>query len=110
MSEIAKLLRLLVQADKEFKITPVVVHGTPEKFTSQLTEGYLRKGFAAFNNSDAASGEVVWGKETDIGINHKGMPITPGMTANIPVSASLDVYFSNTISGEQCDLRVLELA
>jgi len=116
MSEIGSLLRLLVQADKEFKITAVTVHGSPEIFESQLTGGHKRKGFAAYNNSNNASGEIVWGgSDADV----HGMPIPIGALVEIPVAgtASLDavtggtdVYFCNTVSGEHGDLRVLELA
>jgi len=110
MSEIAKMLRLLVQADKEFKVTSIPVYGAASKFTSRLTSGYLRKGFAVYNNSNSASGEVVWGGATDTGIGNKGMPISKGTLVNIPVASSLDIYFSNTVSGELSDLRILELA
>lgn len=116
MSEIGALLRLLVQSDKEFKITAMTVFGTPALFTSQLTGGHKRKGFAAYNESNAASGEVVWGG-SDCDVN--GMPIPKGALVEIPVAATgskdavenaLDVYFCNTVSGENSDLRVLELS
>ena len=116
MSEIGSLLRLLVSADKEFKVTAIPVYGSPALFTSQLTGGHKRKGFAAYNNSNAASGEIVWGgSDADV----HGMPIPKGAMVDIPVSGlassdavtgGTDVYFCNTESGEIGDLRVLEVA
>jgi len=108
MSEIAKLLRLAAQSDKEFKITSVVVRGAPTKFTSQLTEGYLRKKFVAYNNSASGSGEIVYGNSLDSGISGKGMIVKKGVMTDLPIAASLDIYFSNTVSGENCNLRVFE--
>jgi len=110
MSEIAALLRLLVQADKEYKITAVQIssHDTPYLFSSNLTSGYLRKGIAVYNNSNTNSGEAAWG-----GVNvtpANGMPIPKGAIVAIPVSSALDVYFVNTVSGELSDLRVIEIA
>lgn len=116
MSEVGALLRLLVQSDKEFKVTATDVFGSPAKFTSQLSGGHKRKGFAAYNNSNAASGEVLWGG-SDCDTN--GMPIPKGALVEIPVAVTgspdavtggLDVYFCNTVSGEKSDLRVLELS
>ncbi|MCK5643694.1 MAG: hypothetical protein KAJ19_23035 [Gammaproteobacteria bacterium] len=116
MSEIGSLLRLIVQADKEFKVTAVNIYGAPALFTSQLTGGHKRKGFAAYNNSNAASGEIAWGG-SDCDTN--GMPIPRGALVDIPVSSDpspdavsggTDVYFCNTESGEIGDLRVLEIS
>jgi hypothetical protein len=107
MSEIASLLRLLVQADKEFKITPVTVLGSASKFTSALSSGYKRKAFAAYNNSASTSGEILWGGSD---VATKGMPIPKGAIADLPVANTLDVYFANSVSGERGDLRVIELA
>ena len=116
MSEIAKLLRLMSQADKEFKITTVTTYGSPAKFTSQLTLGFARKGFAAYNNSATNSGEIAWGG-SDCNVN--GMPIPKGAIVDIPIASSanadvtnadVDVYFCNDTSGEYGDLRVIELS
>lgn len=116
MSELGALLRLLVQADKEFKVTAVTIHGSPEQFESQLTGEHKRKGFAAYNNSNAASGEITWGgSDCDV----HGMPIPKGALVDIPISAvesrdavpgGIDTYFCNTGSGEHGDLRVLEIS
>ncbi len=117
MSEIGKLLRLMVQGDKEFVVTQQDIFGTPAKFESQLSGGHLRKILAAYNNSDLASGEVVWGGD-DIGAAN-GMPIPKGAIVQIPISSKLsdggetggvDVYFANTASGERSDLRILEIS
>lgn len=108
MSELQYLMRLASIATKELKITAVECHGAAELFTSQLTEGFVRKGFGIYNNSDDSSGEVVWGPE---GVTvATGMPIPKGSVADLPVSTDLPVYFMNTVSGENSDLRVLEIA
>ena len=102
------LLRLQSQADHEIKTTAVEVFGSAAKFTSQLTEEYSRKGFAAYNNSDSASGEILWGGSTLTEAN--GMPIPKGAIVDIPLSTDLDTYFINTVSGEIGNLRVVEIA
>jgi len=107
-SEQTYLARLASIATKEFAITAVDVFGSPTLFTSQLAEGYVRKGFGVFNNSDSASGEVAWGSATVTG--GTGMLIPKGSIFDIPVSVDLPVYFCNTISGEIGNLRVVEIA
>lgn len=108
MSQRDNLLKKLVPADKEFKVSAVTVFGDPAKFTSQLSEGYDRKAMGAFNNSNSASGEnILWGG-SDCDTN--GMPIPQGSIVDIPVADNLDVYFCNENSGEHGDLRVVELA
>lgn len=102
------LLRLQSQADHEVKTSAVDVFGSPAKFTSQLTSGYSRKGFAAYNNSDSASGEIVWGGSDVTAAT--GMPIPKGAIVDIPCSTDIDVYFCNTVSGEIGNLRVVEIA
>jgi len=102
------LLRLASQADHELKTTKVQVYGDPAKFTSQLTEEYKRKGAAGYNNSDRASGEVVWGGSDLTAAN--GMPIPKGALVDFPISTDLDLYFCNTVSGELGELRVVEIA
>ena len=114
MSEIGKLLRLLVQGDKEFKITRFETVGTAKQFTSQLS--YARKALYVYNNSDAGSGEILWGG-SDVTTN--GFPIPVGAVVDIPIAASaaadssadnIAVYFANSVSGEYGDLRILEVA
>ena len=100
------LLRLMSQGDKELKTTAVEVFGGPAKFTSQTTA--FRKGLAAYNNSDSASGEIVWGGSDVTEAN--GVPIPKGAMVDIPVSTDVDVYFCNTVSGEIGNLRVVEIA
>jgi hypothetical protein len=96
------------QGTKELKITAVDVFGSSDLFTSQLTEGYTRKGFGAYNNSGSASGEIVWGPSTVTAAN--GMPIPKGAMVDIPVSVDIPIYFCNTVSGETGNLRVIEIA
>ena len=105
-SEQTRLLRLMSQADHELKTTAVEVFGSPTVFTPQTTR--FRKGFAAYNNSDSASGEIVWGGSDLTEAN--GMPIPKGAIVDIPVSTDIDVYFCNTLSGEIGNLRVVEIA
>lgn len=100
------LLRLQSQADHELKTTALTVYGDPVKFTSQLTR--FRKGFGAYNNSDSASGEIVWGG-SDL-TPENGIPIPKGAMVDIPCSTNIDVYFCNTVSGELGDLRLVEIA
>ena len=116
-SEIAYLTRLQAYADKEFKITQVDNYGGPTQFTSQLSGGHTRKGLFVYNNADPASGEVVWGGSD---ADSNGMPIPKGALVEIPVldsgaddatnATATDIYFANTVSGELCDIRVLELS
>jgi hypothetical protein len=107
-SELAYLARLNSIATKELKITSVNVFGSSDLFTSQLVEGYTRKGFGAYNNSDSASGECVWGPE---GVTSEtGMPIPKGSIVDIPCSVDIPIYFCNTVSGETGNLRVVEIA
>ena len=106
--ELAYLARLNSQATKELKTTAVTVTGAPTKFTSQLTEGYTRKGFCAYNNSNPASGECAWGGSDLTAAN--GMPIPKGAIFDFPISTDIDIYFCNTVSGENGDLRVVEIA
>ncbi len=100
------LLRLASQADKQIKTTAVEVHGSADKFTSQVTE--FRKGIGAYNNSNIASGEVCWGGSDLTAAN--GIPIPKGAMVDIPLSTDVDLYFINTISGENSDLRVVEIS
>jgi len=90
------LARLNSQADHELATTAVEVFGTPAKFTSQTTR--FRKGIAGYNNSDSASGEILWGGSD---LSHaNGMPIPKGSIVDFPVSTDIDLYFMNTVSGE----------
>ena len=110
MSEIAKLLRLLVQADKEGKVTPVTVTPIVTEFTSQLVSGEFRKSLAAYNHSDAASGEIFYSFTKDsVDVSGECMVIPKGSLVDIPVASNLSVYFF-TPSGEWGNLRVEELA
>ena len=107
-SELAYLLRLQSQATKELKTSAVDVFGDPAVFTSQLALGYSRKGLGAYNNSDAASGEIVWGSSDLTAAN--GIPIPKGAMVDIPCSTEVPVYFCNTVSGEIGNLRIVEIA
>ena len=108
MSETEFLLRLAVQGTKEIKTTAVEVHGDAEKFTSQMTEGEKRKRLYAYNNTSASSGELVYGG-SDVTPGN-GIPIPKGLLHEIRVADDIDLYFQNVISGENSDLRVLEIS
>ena len=112
MSEMAKLLRLLVQADKEATITPITVTGDVVEFESRLSSnsGELRKAFAAYNNSDAASGDIFYSYTKDnMDLSGEAMVVPKGALLDIPVAPNLQIYFF-TSSGEFGDLKVEELA
>lgn len=120
MSEIAKLLRLLVQADKEAKITALTVMPTVTEFQSQLASGEFRKSLTVYNHSDSNSGEIYYSYTKDnVDISGECMVIPKGAQVDIPVAAKLDengnqsggiqVYFF-TPSGEIGNLRVEELS
>ena len=105
MSEIADLLRMQTQCDKEFVVTPVTVTDVAAPFTSRLSGDYVRKAFFAYNNSDAASGELYYGSGEVT--EHTGRPIPLGADVEFFVSPALNVYFV-AASGEIGDLRVFE--
>lgn len=121
MSDLARLLRYLVQGDKEGKITPVTTLGSVQEFTSQLTSGQPRKSIRVYNNSDSASGEILYGFTPDMG-SGESQPIPIGAMIDIPVAAkkftgvdndtenAIGIYFMNVNSGEWGDLRVQEIA
>lgn len=107
MSEEANLLRLLVQGDKEFKVTQVDVTEVATAFTSQLTSQYSRKGIAIYNNSDSASGEIFLGGSDLTAAN--GFPIPKGTAISFPIASNLSIYLISE-SGELGDARVIEFA
>lgn len=107
-NEIAYYLRLNSPGAKELKTFAVDVFGSPAAVTSHLESGYTRKGMAFYNNSNAASGEVLWGGSD---LSHgNGMPLPKGSICEIPVSTDVAVYVMNTVSGEIGNLRVVEIA
>ena len=109
MSEIAYLLRLLTQGDKEAVVTAVNVTDVATKFTSQLAEGYSRKHLNVYNNSNSASGECFYGFSSGITREEGSQPLPKGEKVLIPVSTDIDIYFVSC-SGEIGDLRVEEVS
>lgn len=108
MSEVAKLLRFLVPADKELATQTVNIQAqiSGELFVSALSGDYSRKYISVYNNSDAGSGEVYIGAS---GVTPAdGMILEKGKWIDLPVSASMDVYFVADSGG--CEIRVVELA
>lgn len=111
-AEMEYLLRLMVNGDKEAKVTAVTADLTPTKFTSQLTLEYKRKILAVYNNSDSASGECHYSYSASATTASLSHPIPKGSKIEIPVSTNVDVYFfaDTVLSGEIGDLRVEEIA
>ncbi len=109
MGEMSKLLRFLVQGDKEGKITAVTATPTVTKFTSQLENGQPRKALAVYNHSDSASGDCFYAYESDVDISGESMVLPKGALVDIPVASDIDVYFFTEI-GELGNLRVEEIA
>ena len=110
MSEIAKYLRFLVQADKEAVVSVVAVTDSPAQQTTSLTGGNTRKAIGVYNNSDTSSGECYYGFSNSVSSSN-GMPLTKGIMTNIPVAYvdAIDLYFVAE-SGELGELRVIELS
>jgi len=112
--ELGRLLRLLVQADKQAVITKVVPTPTPTQFTSQITAN-TRKGIGVYNHTQHAnseSGECFF-SFASAGMSPSGesMPIPQGSIWDIPVAdvIAVPIYFQS-VSGEVGDLRVIEVA
>lgn len=122
MNDVARLLRFLVQGDREAKITAVTTHGDPEEFTSQLTSGQPRKSIRVYNDSNSASGEILYGFTSDMTNSEESQPIPRGAMIDIPIASkkftsvdddtddAISLYFMNTNSGEWGNLRVQEIA
>jgi len=113
MGEINRLLRFLVPADKEAKITAVTADpvGPHTKFTSQLTSGHTRKYVRVFNNSASGSGDAYWGYGANISPSGESMALPKAETRVLPIAdtSNIDIYFCSA-SGEHGDLRIEELA
>ena len=112
MKQIENLLRVMVNGDKEAKITAVAVNLTPTLFTSRLVNGFPRKRIRAYNQSlnlAENSGECYYGYSDDITPSVKSWPIPVHTWAKIPVTVSLPVYFCCQ-SGETGELRIEEIA
>ena len=110
MSELANLLRLMVQGDKEAVVSEVVATDTPTLFTTALTSGQRRRRLYAYNVTAAGSGEAGYGYDAAVNIND-AMILAKGVRTWIPVAADVDVYFVAGISGEtNISIRVEEIA
>ncbi len=110
MSEIAFLLRMMVQGDKEGKVSEVVATDTPAKFISQLISGQTRRHLYANNVAASGSGEVGYGYDVAVNIND-AMILNKGERTRIPVSTDLDLYLVAGISGEtNMSVRMEEIA
>jgi hypothetical protein len=118
MSSLMQRLAILSgPALKEYKISALTISGevTPDSdvqcvgqpFTSALTDGYGRVGMFAYNNSNAASGEMFWGPAGVLPTD--GFPLPKGALEEIPIQDNMAVSFGCQ-SGELADLRVLEIS
>ena len=110
MSELANLLRLMVQGDKEAVVTEVVATDTPAKFTTALTSGQRRRRLLAHNVTAAGSGEAGYGYDAAVHIND-ALILPKAERIWIPVAEAVDVYFVAGVSGEtNISIRVEEIA
>ena len=110
--ELGRLLRLLVQADKEATITQVTPTPTPAQFTSQVSAN-TRKGIGVYNataHANTESGECFFGFSAAMSPSGESMPIPMGAVWDIPVAdvTAIPLYFQS-VSGETGDLRVIEV-
>ena len=112
MSEIAKYLRLMLQADKEAKITVVDVTKTPTKFTSQLTGGNTRRKIAVHNRHAAGSGECYYSFSDTASPSGDSVTIPKdGHPDFIPIgdTDNIEVYFFCE-EGQTGSVQVIELS
>jgi hypothetical protein len=110
MSELAYLLRLMVQGDKEAVSTRVTAGHIPQLFASQLQGGNTRRRLNVHNNSASGSGEVGYMYTGEANFDH-AIPLPAGEKTWIPVSSDLSVYYMAQVSGEQnLDLRFEEIS
>ena len=109
MNQIENLLRVMVNGDKEAKITAVHVTPTPALFTSQLTGSFGRKRLNVYNNSASASGECYYGFSDDITPSYKSIAIPKKETIEIKVTTNIPIY-TCCLAGELGDLRFEEIA
>ena len=107
--QVENLLRVMVNGDKEAKITAVAVNLTPTLFTSQLVNGFPRKAIFAYNNSHTNSGESYYGYIPEMTPTSASRPIPIGAVIEIPVTANIPLYLCCT-SGELGDIRMEEIA
>ena len=105
MSEIANYLRLMIPSNREIKQSSMTVYGDRAQFTSALTTGYKRRGFAIQNNE--SSNKMYIGDSTVTATD--GFPIAAGATLEFGVTVDIDPYFV-CASGETCDARIIEIA
>lgn len=115
MGQIAKFLRLLVNADQEAKITVVDVTSTPTQFSTQLTSEQTRRRIGVYNSSNPASGECYFSFSETASPSGESMVIRKGVSGEtlryIPIAdhANIELYFFCD-AGEVGELRVIELA
>jgi hypothetical protein len=113
MGNLDYYLRLLVQADKEARVTVKKVTGTPaQQFTSALTSGQTRKRLRVYNASDSGSGELYYGFTSTMSPSGESMSVKKDIApVEVPIAEtdSVPLYFCCD-SGEQCLVRVEELA
>ena len=114
MSEIAKYLRFLINADKEAKITVVSVTETPTQFETQLTLEQTRRRIGVYNHSESGSGECFISFKAAASPSGEGMVIPKGQINYLPIAdetvgEGIELYFFCE-QGEVGNLQVIELA
>ena len=113
MSEIAKYLRFLINADKEAKISIVSVTETPTQFETQLSLGQTRRRIGIYNNSESGSGECFFSFKAAASPSGEGMIIPKGKINYLPIAdedtGDISLYFFCE-QGEVGNLQVMELS
>jgi len=112
MSEIAKYLRLMLQADKEAKVTVVDVTSTPTVFTSQLTGGNTRRKIAVHNRHSSGSGECYYSFSASASPSGESMIISKdGHPSFVPIGDTSNIaLYLFCDEGRTGSVQVLELS
>jgi hypothetical protein len=112
MSEIAKYLRFLINADKEAKITVVSVTETPTQFATQLTGENTRRRIAVHNRHASGSGECYYSFSNTASPSGESMVIPKaGVPDYLPVAdtENIELYLFCD-EGKTGSVQVIELS
>jgi len=114
MSEIAKYLRFLINADKEAKITVVSVTETPTQFETQLTLEQTRRRISVHNRHSANSGECYYSFSESASPSGESMVIPKsGIPHYIPIAdeeeGAIELYLFCD-EGKTGSVQVVELS
>ena len=112
---VARLLRLLVQADKEAIITQFTPTPFPIEFSGEISKN-TRKGIAIYNHTKHAnsdSGECFFGfNEDTMSPSGESMPIPQGALFDVPIAScdAIDLFIQSASGEKTSDLRFIEVA